>query len=397
VRLLIVVNRAQLGFDFSELFNFVDMTGSRNPDRIFQMFCRVVRSSKDEPSHNKLFVKVLSRAFSEIQVRAFMSGVLSLSTQENFEKWNGKGFSLLDIPVEKDDRKRSGKHKDPEEEDGAERQMVPTLEPGMLVWGDYFRALEHNPDDPLAVYAYARLGDVVGERVRDPDGRKRAILDWLKHNNSGSPSKAAKDFHERSIAASLSQFVNPNHSAHDADLVAQMIALGWTSKEMRVTENEGQIWAFMDSRGTHPKSMSKDPEEARLGRLFHNYILHRPDFRAEAARRGFIKQADHRQSMNDELLTFCQKAGHRPSKTSGDKRERQLAAWDSNHPIKGFPNKQRYLARQRELEVLEIRRSSGKWPPRGTSLGAFLHNAQDPSFLAECAVLDPDRFGKDHK
>jgi len=296
VRLLIVVNRAQLGFDFSELFNFVDMTGSRNPDRIFQMFCRVVRSSKAEPSHNKLFVKVLSRAFSEIHVRAFMSGVLSLSAQENFEKWNGKGFSLLDIPVEKDDRKRSGKHKDRDGEDeGPEKQIVPTLEPGMLVWGDYFRALEHNPDDPLAVYAYARLGEVVGVKVEDPAGNKAKIVDFFK-NTGQCPSHGSKDPEELRLARCLSNYVYRG-SMFDPEFEAEIRALGWLSQSEKADGNKAKVIGWLKANpGRAPSRSAKDPEERRIGLCLKFYTkkgrTYDASFVTEARALGWLPQAE---------------------------------------------------------------------------------------------------------
>ena len=43
---IIVVGRGILGFNFEQLVNVVDMTGSQNIDRIFQLMARVVRTSK---------------------------------------------------------------------------------------------------------------------------------------------------------------------------------------------------------------------------------------------------------------------------------------------------------------------------------------------------------------
>src|SRR5690606_5065256 len=45
IKVLIVIRRGILGFDMSDLVNVVDMTGSRNIDRIYQLMARTMRKN----------------------------------------------------------------------------------------------------------------------------------------------------------------------------------------------------------------------------------------------------------------------------------------------------------------------------------------------------------------
>lgn len=52
---VVVVNRGRLGYNDLYLYNVIDISGSHNPDIIYQLMCRVFRGSPDE---QKYFIKV---------------------------------------------------------------------------------------------------------------------------------------------------------------------------------------------------------------------------------------------------------------------------------------------------------------------------------------------------
>ena len=93
---LIVVGRGILGFNYTKLVNIVDMSTSQNIDRIYQLFCRVVRKHPD--GLKKLFFKIAPKDKSEYY-KYIMSGVLALTSEEFFTKFNGKNFDDIKIPV----------------------------------------------------------------------------------------------------------------------------------------------------------------------------------------------------------------------------------------------------------------------------------------------------------
>ncbi|MEM4359935.1 MAG: DEAD/DEAH box helicase family protein, partial [Candidatus Bilamarchaeaceae archaeon] len=97
VRVLVVVNRAVLGFNLPHLVNVVDMTGSRNIDRIYQLLSRVTRKSDRYP--NKFFFK-LSNSINREVGAFYLEAALCLMFKEFVSKFNGKNLGGLKIPVE---------------------------------------------------------------------------------------------------------------------------------------------------------------------------------------------------------------------------------------------------------------------------------------------------------
>jgi hypothetical protein len=99
--ILIVVGRGILGFNYTRLVNIVDMSTSQNIDRIYQLFCRVVRKHPD--GDKKLFFKIAPKDKSDYY-KYIMTGVLALSSEEFFCKFNGKNFDDIEIPVIKNNK-----------------------------------------------------------------------------------------------------------------------------------------------------------------------------------------------------------------------------------------------------------------------------------------------------
>jgi superfamily II DNA or RNA helicase len=98
VLVLVVVNRAILGFNLPSLVNVVDMTGSHNPDRIYQLFARVMR--KHEGSH-KYFFKVSSKLQVEL-TKLYVQAALMLLTKDFLTRYNGKNLKRMEILVKKE-------------------------------------------------------------------------------------------------------------------------------------------------------------------------------------------------------------------------------------------------------------------------------------------------------
>jgi len=94
---LIVVNRATLGFDYTELFNIVDISCTMNPDKNFQALCRLVRVSEKKPKEEKLFIKVTPTATAPL-THHVMSFVMAMGTRKVFEAYDGS-WKHRAIPV----------------------------------------------------------------------------------------------------------------------------------------------------------------------------------------------------------------------------------------------------------------------------------------------------------
>lgn len=85
-KVLVVVNRATLGFDLPSLRNIIDLSMTHNPDRIFQALCRVVRRGLN--GEKKTFIKVTTEGLAELTYLV-MSFVVSLSLPEIFLSFDG--------------------------------------------------------------------------------------------------------------------------------------------------------------------------------------------------------------------------------------------------------------------------------------------------------------------
>jgi superfamily II DNA or RNA helicase len=99
--LLIVVNRGILGFDYDDLMNLIDLSGSLNVNKLFQMLCRVVRRSETYRGHRKLFIKITPPELAHI-THFVMSFVVALSDKQYYYSFSTKYQSSTNIPVSDD-------------------------------------------------------------------------------------------------------------------------------------------------------------------------------------------------------------------------------------------------------------------------------------------------------
>ncbi|TXH09082.1 MAG: hypothetical protein E6R04_09385, partial [Spirochaetes bacterium] len=86
-KVLVVVNRATLGFDLPSLRNIIDLSMTHNPDRIFQALCRVVRRGLN--GDKKTFIKVTTDGLAALTY-VVMSFVVALSLPEYYETFDGR-------------------------------------------------------------------------------------------------------------------------------------------------------------------------------------------------------------------------------------------------------------------------------------------------------------------
>ncbi len=94
---LVVVNRGRLGYSDNNLYNMIDMTGTKNADLIYQMFARVVRGDK---SQQKYFIKVSPTGAGMMDLTDInMRMALSLMFESVVTTFNGKNFNGMFVPV----------------------------------------------------------------------------------------------------------------------------------------------------------------------------------------------------------------------------------------------------------------------------------------------------------
>lgn len=102
IQVLVVVNRGVLGFDFKDLINVVDLTGTRNLSRMYQLMCRAVRSftNENQKGKEKLFIKVgpHNQGGHEYTLH-LMTALLQLNERAWYNEFDGYNFRTLPIPT----------------------------------------------------------------------------------------------------------------------------------------------------------------------------------------------------------------------------------------------------------------------------------------------------------
>jgi len=183
---LIVVGRGILGFNYPELVNVVDMTTSMNIDRIYQLFCRVVR--KHPKGEKKLFFKVAPNTLSDYY-KYIMTGVLALSDEHFFTSYNGKNFNDMVIPVRRNSQSGT-RGKNPDGLRGTSNKKTKKFTPvnfeGLPVF-EFFKDIYHKKNSLLDVFAYTTMRDVRAEFMdKMPYGywtKEKCMESALKYDN----------------------------------------------------------------------------------------------------------------------------------------------------------------------------------------------------------------------
>lgn len=95
-KVLIVVGRGILGFDMPDLVNVVDLTLSKNIDRIYQLYARVMR--KSDKNNIKFFFKIVPE--KEINLYKFyLEAALCMIRKDIISRYNGKNLNAMEIPA----------------------------------------------------------------------------------------------------------------------------------------------------------------------------------------------------------------------------------------------------------------------------------------------------------
>jgi superfamily II DNA or RNA helicase len=117
---LIVVNRARLGFDDSELVNLIDMSGTLNPDLIYQMYSRVCRKGVVE---NKRYIRLRGNNEKLENTKLAVNISLMLVSKKYLSVYNGKNLSGQQVLMSKEFLNKERKQSDSSSENKKEKKM----------------------------------------------------------------------------------------------------------------------------------------------------------------------------------------------------------------------------------------------------------------------------------
>lgn len=153
ITVLVVVDRGILGFNMPKLVNVVDFTCSRNIDRIYQLFARVMRKNGDQ---KKYYFRIIPREEREMHL-FYLQAACCLMFKDFVSKFNGKNLKNMEIPVRHVKRERK-------EKEGNGPKSVAT--PSFTVDDDLYNVVEASglledlfskADKNLDEYAYTTI------------------------------------------------------------------------------------------------------------------------------------------------------------------------------------------------------------------------------------------------
>ena len=155
---LVVVDRARLGYSDDNLYNIIDMSGSHNPNVLYQIFARVLRGT---PNMQKYYLKVTTQEYGMMDfTHACVSAALMLTDNKYLSTFNGSNFNGIKIPVVKKPTKinvgegsgGSGGNKSTKK-----KLIFPEFTNDVI---DMFKNIIHNLDEPVSIYKLTTIGEV---------------------------------------------------------------------------------------------------------------------------------------------------------------------------------------------------------------------------------------------
>lgn len=182
IKILVVVNRGILGFNMPEMVNIVDLTCSRNIDRIYQLYARVMRKHPKHPT--KFFFKVVPEKQSDLY-KFYMSASLCLLRKDFISEYNGKNLNGMEIPILKTKKARvqKGTSEKTKETKSIEKFIpIDALFQGTVEASQLLIDIYNKRDKKYNEYAYTTIGKLreinFGEKRRITNVSEE-IVKWL--------------------------------------------------------------------------------------------------------------------------------------------------------------------------------------------------------------------------
>lgn len=204
---LVVVNRGRLGYSDDGLYNIVDMSGTHNPDLIYQMFARVLRG---KPNQQKYYYKVTTqepgmRSLTHMSTCA----ALMLTDREFLSTFNGKNFNGMKIPVIASSitKKSNGQTKKSKSTE-SNKLKLPEFTNDII---DFMRNIIADKDKEASVYKMTTISEVkklLGEN-------KIYYNHWTKENLILEAKKYDKPYELNQENRTVYQMLRDNRWMHE--------------------------------------------------------------------------------------------------------------------------------------------------------------------------------------
>lgn len=189
---LVVIDRARLGYSDDNLYNIIDMSGTLNPDIIYQMYSRVLRGT---PDMHKMYLKVTSQKPAVMDITtACVSAALMLSDRQYLSVFDGTNFNGLKMPVVKNTNINPNKRQINDtiihNVNGENNIIFPSFTFDTI---KLFKNILHNLDNPISIYKLTTIGDVrhILGLSKLKKHTKESVLELAKNYTS---TKFSRDF-----------------------------------------------------------------------------------------------------------------------------------------------------------------------------------------------------------
>lgn len=324
ITFLIVVRRGILGFNMPDLVNVVDYTGSRNINRIYQLYARVLRLHPG--SIQKSFFKICSSAEYSLD-SIYMRAALCLCDADFIRTFNGKNLSGMIAPLTKKEIKR---HSGSSGSSGAGRLDNDDIDEDVLdeVRKTVFLKRSRTSFESHSITFGQAMAYCRG-RSLDPVKEKKEMILVMAKSGQQRPSMTSKDSSIRSLGLATSRYLTKSYTSYDPEFESELkrIAPHWFSAPVDL---EALIeWARAGNK--RPNHRSTDLNEKRLGTVL-NGLLNKSASKQKRALSNELKAiapqwfGSQSRFKKEQLLNLARKGAPKPKQNSRVHDEARLAA-----------------------------------------------------------------------
>lgn len=271
IQVLIVVRRGILGFDMPEMTCAIDFTGSRNINRIYQLYARVLRTHPKK--EKKYFFRVCSANAPEKDV-LHMKAALCLANHDFISKFNGVNINDMPIPEEPypsgefDDRDRSGRNRNSffSKETLNDSDLLDQIKSAILT--STYKAQSG------AEMTFVRFGDALahleGKFFSSVEQKKEALME-LALTGKKRPTSGKDDEREETLARALQRYTNPKSKTFDTDFnhTIRELRPDWFLEKIKSHEMKKIIIALAKSGASRPSQ--RKGKDRTVGKAIQNY------------------------------------------------------------------------------------------------------------------------------
>ncbi|MDB4725831.1 DEAD/DEAH box helicase family protein [bacterium] len=247
VRVLVVVMRGNIGFDYPNLEHVIDASYTKNIKRLEQLLGRLLRNPTKKIG-KKVYDKLIpSYLFGQYYI--YMTGVMALGVTDVYRSWTGKNASLpIKLPGDGTSRAKA---------------IVDDITIGKFKVNGWY---ETSFGEYTSIWKGDTLSTTVGKALRaikggeDPDGNKREILEFVKKHGR-RPSTAKPE--EKKMRGRMENYCNPGKNVHDPEFRAELEAL---TPKLDSSKSKQEILEWVKKHGRKP-SQYKPEEKKMCGRM----------------------------------------------------------------------------------------------------------------------------------